>query len=486
MNETQIHYRQYLRILKRRKSLLLLATAICLVAGALVSKKVTPTYRASTIVGVETADTHAGIPTTSSQNLQRSLKTILPQLESRARLELVAERAGLRPGPGEGPNDVLSRIAQTFRAELTGKDTVESFEIFYSGSDPTMVRNVTNALAEVFVEQNHLEQVRDAENSVEFLQRDLGAKAKELKDREDAISKFRERQVDVLPDQYGANATRLSMVSQDLAAVEQKLRAAREQLATVRAQTLGSQKIDIQAQLEDEERKLSELRATLTERHPDVAASRERIRQLKEYLASLPEVGDTGREPLPKLDPKLQADLENAQWEVKRLEGEERALSATVRNLNQKVRLAPKIQAEFEDLTRGYNALDESYKAYKKRLEDAKTRLSLERANQGDHFSVLEPAELPRRPSSPDPLMVMPLSLFIGLALGVGCILLAEMFNDCFYTLEELSAATGVLLLGGIARITTEMDTRRMKRRRLYWAAFSLVVTLVVGWALVS
>jgi len=82
--------------------------------------------------------------------------------------------------------------------------------------------------------------------------------------------------------------------------------------------------------------------------------------------------------------------------------------------------------------------------------------------------------------------MVMPLSLFIGLALGVGCILLAEMFNDCFYTLEELSAATGVLLLGGIARITTEMDTRRMKRRRLYWTAFSLVVTLVVGWALVS
>src|SRR6266571_5746455 len=147
MNETQIHYRQYLRILKRRKSLLLLTTAICLVAGALVSKKVTPTYRASTIVGVETADTHAGIPTTSSQNLQRSLKTILPQLESRARLELVAERAGLRPGPGEGPNDVLSRIAQSFRAELTGKDTVESFEIFYSGSDPTTVRNVTNALA---------------------------------------------------------------------------------------------------------------------------------------------------------------------------------------------------------------------------------------------------------------------------------------------------------------------------------------------------
>ncbi len=82
--------------------------------------------------------------------------------------------------------------------------------------------------------------------------------------------------------------------------------------------------------------------------------------------------------------------------------------------------------------------------------------------------------------------MVLPLSLFIGLALGVGCILLAEMFNDCFYTLEDLSAATGVLLLGGIARITTQMDTRRIRRRRLYWAALSLVVTLMVGWVLVS
>src|SRR5258706_11587710 len=251
MKETQIQYRPCLRVLKRRKSLLFLATAVCLVAGALLLKTVTPTYRASTIVGVETADTHAGIPTTASGNLQRSLKTILPQLESRARLELVAERAELRPEPGESPNDVPSGIAQNLRVELTGKDTVESFEIFFSGSDPTTVRDVTNALAEVFVEQNHLEQVRDAENSVDFLQRDLVAKAKELKDREDAISKFRERQVDVLPDQYGANTKRLSMLNQDLAGVEQKLRAAREQLATVRAQTLGSPQLDVQARMED-------------------------------------------------------------------------------------------------------------------------------------------------------------------------------------------------------------------------------------------
>ena len=483
MTSTQDLYRQYLRVLRRRRVLLALPLVLSLVIGAIVLKTIPPTYRASTVVRVIVTKDPAGIPATSSEALQDSLKTLIPQLQNIDRLEQVVARAGVKPGPGEDVNELASRIGQDLRVETMGKDSVESFQIFFSGPDPRMVRDVTNALAQVFIERNRIDQIRDVEGKVEFLQRDLSSKATELKDKEEAISRLRQRNTSLLPDQYASNAARLSTSTQEQASVEQKLRSAREQLAALRGQALEA---PAQAELEDEERRLSELRATRTEQHPDVIASRERIRQLK-ALVALPPVGGTeGDDSAVRLDPKRRAELESAQWEVKQLEGQSRALAGTIRDLNQKLALAPRVQADFEDLTRGYSALEESYKTYKKKLEDAKTWLSLLRTSKGDGFAVVQPATLPLRPDSPDPLVVLPLALLVGLSLGIGCVLLAETLNDSFNTPDELASATGAVLLGRIARITTQQDLNRKRRVRLLWAILSVFVVLLLGWAVGS
>ena len=480
MTGTQDLYRQYLRVLRRRGALLAIPTALCLVIGAIVLKTTPPTYRASTVVQVLAAKDPAGIPATSSEALQDSLKTVIPQLQSGDRLKMVVIQAGLKPGPGEDVNDLASRIARDLRVETMGRDSVESFQVFFSGSDPRTVRDVTNTLAHVFIEGNRMDQIRDVEGKVEFLQRDLSGKATELREKEEAISRLRQKNTSLLPDQYASNAARLSASTQEHGAVEQKLRSAREQLATLRGQALEA---PAQAELEAEVRRLSELRATRTEQHPDVIASRERIRQLKALTAATPGGGTDGGDPSTKLDPKRRADLESAQWEVKQLEGQSRALAGTIRDLNQKLALAPRVQAEFEDLTRGYSALEDSYRTYKKKLEDAKTWLSLLRTSKGDGFAVVQPATLPVRPGSPDPLVVLPLALLVGLSLGIGCVLLVETLNESFGTPEELASATGAVVLGRIARITTLQDLKRKRKVRLLWAVVSVFVVLVVGWA---
>jgi len=143
----------------------------------------------------------------------------------------------------------------------------------------------------------------------------------------------------------------------------------------------------------------------------------------------------------------------------------------------------PNVQAQLDDLQREYQALQETFSTRKKTLENARSWVGFEKANQGDRFAILEPARLPSRPYSPDPLMLLPLALMVSLGLGVASVVVAEIFSTSFQTTRELTEAAGVLILGEIGKITTRADQLRLRLAlTLWWLAF-VVVALTLAWA---
>lgn len=108
--------------------------------------------------------------------------------------------------------------------------------------------------------------------------------------------------------------------------------------------------------------------------------------------------------------------------------------------------------------------------------------LNLTRARELDAVSVIQPASMPNKPVSPDPVVFMVAALVGGLVIGIFLALLRERLDDRLFTPESLGAALGapVTLAAGtgsaadpFAVAQALLTSRHPKARRVLVAAAS-------------
>jgi uncharacterized protein involved in exopolysaccharide biosynthesis len=111
------------------------------------------------------------------------------------------------------------------------------------------------------------------------------------------------------------------------------------------------------------------------------------------------------------------AEKTNHQEEVKR----------QIKEYQGRVQSSPSVEQEYTELTRGYQTALESYNELQKNRDQAAMATNLERRQEGEQFTVLDPANLPDRPSFPNrPLFALG-GFGGGLALGLGLAFFLEM-----------------------------------------------------------
>ncbi|GAB4530989.1 MAG: hypothetical protein Kow0063_09670 [Anaerolineae bacterium] len=77
----------------------------------------------------------------------------------------------------------------------------------------------------------------------------------------------------------------------------------------------------------------------------------------------------------------------------------------------------------------------------------------LEGGNNPNYLTVIEPAQLPTTPISPNVKMIVALASAMGLMLGLGGALLLEYIDDTVKSVEDINSSLGVAALGGVTRI---------------------------------
>lgn len=77
----------------------------------------------------------------------------------------------------------------------------------------------------------------------------------------------------------------------------------------------------------------------------------------------------------------------------------------------------------------------------------------LEGGNNPNYLTVIEPAQLPTVPVSPNVKMIVALASAVGFMLGLSGALLLEYIDDTVKTTEDLNASFGVTALGNVARM---------------------------------
>ena len=124
----------------------------------------------------------------------------------------------------------------------------------------------------------------------------------------------------------------------------------------------------------------------------------------------------------------------------------------------------------------------ESFNKVLQAYQDQRTFVERITGSEGNPFVVLEVAEAPRRPTSPNPWVIRILALMLGLGVGFGTALLGEYGKSGYRTIQDAGRGLSVPVLGAVNGIVTKGEARRRTMQRIAVGASSLVLIGMVLW----
>jgi capsular polysaccharide biosynthesis protein len=116
------------------------------------------------------------------------------------------------------------------------------------------------------------------------------------------------------------------------------------------------------------------------------------------------------------------------------------------------------------------------------RLRLVQARIAAYNAVQEQPYRVANPARAPARPTEPNPVTIVVISLLGGFAFGLAIAFLAEYSRSCYRSVGDLSRSLGVPILGVVNRIYTRSDRRTIRSKRLVIGGSTAVILACLGW----
>ncbi len=202
-----------------------------------------------------------------------------------------------------GPADLEAMVGNLGTAIKITPQTRNLFTITYRNTNPKLAFDVVQTILTTFIESKTGNNRSEMENAGLFLQQQIGAYERQLRDAEKKRADFRAKYLDLLP-MGEAGATGLDAAEGNVRHLQGTLAdelAKRDMLNRELASTPPMVVTDITGpggaapgspgyiaqnpRVEAAQRDLDELRLTRTENHPDVAAARTRLAAIKDSVA---------------------------------------------------------------------------------------------------------------------------------------------------------------------------------------------------------
>jgi capsular polysaccharide biosynthesis protein len=160
-------------------------------------------------------------------------------------------------------------------------------------------------------------------------------------------------------------------------------------------------------------------------------------------------------------------------------------LRAAAAEYQRRVDAAPNREAELTELTRDYKNWSDRYSSLLSKKEDAQLAANLETRQIGETFRLLDPAQVPERPYSPNRLKLNAAGLGAGLAFGTALILLLEYRDQTFKTDDDARIVLDLPVIAVVPLMQSDADRRRGVWRRLAVGTL-LGTTVLAGLAVVA
>ncbi len=272
-------------------------------------------------------------------------------------------------------------------------------------------------------------------------------------------------------------SSRYSSTHPDLIKVKKEIAALRQEVGAV------DETEELRMQVKELKVEKAVLQDKYSPDHPDVKKLDRNLTEAQEALkkakkTKIKEENEADYQPDNPIYIQFQGQLEAANGELKSLRELRQQLLDKVSDFEERLTKSPQVERQYRDLSRDYDNAMAKYKEVKAKQLEAELAESLERENKGERFSLIEPPQIPEKPSKPNRLAIVFLGLIFSLAGGVGTVAVAEAMSDSIRDVSSLIQVTGQPPLITVPYI--EVEAEKEKREEYKKLAIKIGLAAIV------
>jgi polysaccharide biosynthesis transport protein len=500
------------RMFWKRKLVVLVCWAAVSLTVAVVVYRMPTLYTAEALILVDAQKIpEKFVSSTVSTDVQDRLATISQQILSSTRLKKIIDDYDLYHE--QKKSLVQEEILELMRKDINIKlergwigNRPGAFRIGYQGPDPAVVAQVSNRIANLFIEENLKTREVQAEGTSEFIDTQLQESKKRLDELEGTVSEYKLKHNGELPQQESAISGILSRLNLQLQTSRDSLERA-EQSKAVLDNTLKAAEaavvilkdlVPAPAGMETAvvapgspvpataprkasevlEAQLDMVRSRYSDDHPDVKRLRIEIARVQaaEAKEAAPAAAPAaGVNPSAKTTPPpariqaadsrrnfelgqaierasaLKLQLKAADREIENRRKEQQQLINQMAAAEGRLARLPVREQEMARITRDYEISKANYRSLLDKKFSAEMSTDMERRQKSERFTVIDPARVPEKPFKPNRPLFWSLGVIAGLVIGLVAGGGTELRQNVI--LGEWELPPGVLVLGRLPYI---------------------------------
>jgi len=490
IHNRELAFDDYLAMFRRRWKALVVPALLAPLAGFFVSFAFTPKYTSQSQILVETQKVPEGyVQPVVTEDLSQRIVTMQQQVMSQTKLQALIDKLGL--AKGRNVDEVMDEIRKNFSVESVesdisaarrhkpGQGDIPGFYLNYAADNPRLAQQVCTELTSMLLVENLETRTQTAQGTTEFLSRQLDQAKQALDDQDKKLAVFKKQYLGQLPGDEDNNLRLLAGLNTQLDAYTQALNRAQQdkaytqsllaqQVATWKASQASLNPETLQKQLADLQSQLITLEARYTDDHPDVAKTKSDIAEVKHKLdemnasapanASLNNQKESANEP-PEIR-QLRLQVHQYDEAIAQSTAEQKRLQDQINRYQGRIALSPGVEEQYKQLTRDYETAQKFYNDLLGKKSESEMQTDMERRQQGEQMSLLNPANLPDSPSFPNRLLFAGGGLGAGVAFGFILAFWMEMRDKALRTEQDVVAVLDLPVLVSVPWVGQQKPSR--------------------------
>ncbi|HFD10936.1 MAG TPA: lipopolysaccharide biosynthesis protein [Crenotrichaceae bacterium] len=413
-----------------------------------------------------------------------------------------------------------------------------AFQVGFSNRSPETSQRVTNELVSLFLQENLKERTESAEEASSFFEREarkLRTRMEELdnklfilkKERGDSLPEFQQQnnrllerayqRLEDINSQYNKayerkiflqsqlaqitpyssspgvvldDRTRLKMLQIEYSNLLSRYSPMHPDVIKVKTEieSLGhagdsaNNRQTLKLVLKEKRAQLAKLKESYSTEHPDIISLVKEIQNIETQIASIPADATQNTASVDADNPayiQTQAQLKSSELEILALEKSRKEQIKRINNYEQRLRVSPDVERQYNELMRNYNSTKLQYEQIQSKQISVNLAESVEKSRKGERYVMSEPPELPEEPTKPNRKAIVALGILLSAAAAIAVAALAESLDQGIYGSRQLAIASGEAPLSVIPYI--EVSTRRIAKKKTRQRIFSVILVLILS-----
>jgi capsular exopolysaccharide synthesis family protein len=452
----EIRFKDVLRIIFRRKWIALGIVAACLAVAVAYNYTAERIYQARARVLID-ANGQDIVPFRSGSGADPSrfdyFVTQLEVLKSRAVAKQALERLKeLSPDPATQSGQIARLLGALGVSPVKGANgDTRVVDVTYQSTNPERAAQMSNAIADAYVAQNLENLQRGGREASESLKKSLAELREEASAAESRLQAYREQQDALsLEDRQNIVLQRLKQLD-DLSTNAETTRAQKESLyRQITSMKESGASLDsfpmIQANGVIQSRKadLDKLRSERSQALQTFLPTAQEVVKIDTAIADAQRQLDSE---FAKATDAIKNDFEAAAAYEKKIKTAREEQSSEIQKLGRK-------SVPYSALQREATSSQQILQAVMQRLKETTIVSELPTNN----IRVLDQAEVPAIPISPNTSLNIALALIAGIFFALVCVFGLEYLNPSLANAQDISAALGLPLLGSAPKVSNLSD----------------------------